>query len=62
MIFIEVSRAQIDRELRKLEQQPALDPIEQAFYAGARIALEWMRDGATAPSEMYRETPRGTDS
>jgi hypothetical protein len=53
MIILEVRQTELDREITALREIPFESEVMEAFYGGARIALEWLRDGSAAPSRMW---------
>jgi hypothetical protein len=53
MIILEVRQTELDREITALRELPFESEVMEAFYGGARIALEWLRDGSAAPSRMF---------
>jgi hypothetical protein len=53
MIILEVRRGELDREITALRELPFESDVMEAFYGGARIALEWLRYGSAAPSQMW---------
>jgi succinylarginine dihydrolase len=53
MIILEVRQTELDREITALRELPFESEVMEAFYGGARIALEWLRDGSAAPSRMW---------
>jgi hypothetical protein len=57
MIILEVRQTELDREITALRELPFESEVMEAFYGGARIALEWLRDGSAAPSRMFHSQP-----